>query len=222
MAKSPAFQFYPGDARRDAELHMMSFQARGVWWEMLCCMWDAKERGKLEGTRDQLCRVLGCNISELDQTLTELSVTKTGDVTERNDLVTVINRRMFREERERKLTRSRVQRHREETLKRSCNDDVTSPSSTSSSSSLKEREEKKENSPSKSLGKNISDDEWLKTLEDNPTYRGLDVRAIYGKMVVWCETNGKRPTRRRFVNWLNREDKPLTPQKQERPRYVTI
>ena len=68
----------------------------------------------------------------------------------------------------------------------------------------------------------ISDDEWLKTLEDNPTYQGLEVRVLYGRMCVWCETNGKRPTRRRFVNWLNREDKPLAPQKQERPHYVTI
>lgn len=55
----------------------------------------------------------------------------------------------------------------------------------------------------------LSEDEWLKTLEDNPIYEGIDVRVLYGKMLVWCETYGKKPTRRRLVNWLNREDKPL-------------
>jgi len=54
-----------------------------------------------------------------------------------------------------------------------------------------------------------SDEEWLKALEENPVYRGLEVRTLYGKMLVWCENNGKKPTRRRFVNWLNREEKPM-------------
>lgn len=55
----------------------------------------------------------------------------------------------------------------------------------------------------------MSDENWLKTLEDNPIYEGIEVRVLYGKMLVWCESNGKKPTRRRFVNWLNREEKPL-------------
>lgn len=67
-------------------------------------------------------------------------------------------------------------------------------------------EKKKEKKPP------VSDNEWIKTLEDNPIYSGLEVRVLYGKMIVWCENNGKKPTRRRFVNWLNREDKPLQAQ----------
>lgn len=134
MAKAPAFQFYPGDARRDAELHMMTFQSRGVWWEMLCCMWDARERGKLEGSREQLCRLLGCTCEELERAVTELSVTKTADVTFCNDVVTVINRRMYREDRSRLKAKERVKRHRE---KLSGNADITDASS-SSSSSLKD------------------------------------------------------------------------------------
>jgi len=55
----------------------------------------------------------------------------------------------------------------------------------------------------------LSDEEFLKTLKDNPVYEGLDVDELYQKMLVWCKTNGKKPTRRRFVNWLNREERPL-------------
>ena len=131
MGKAPAFQMYPGDARRDVELHMMTFEARGVWWEMLLCMWDARERGKLEGTVEGLARLVGCTEEQLKKTVQELSVTKTADVTQCNDSVTIINRRMFRDEKQRKLTRSRVQRHRDCELQRTCNDDVTRPSSSS-------------------------------------------------------------------------------------------
>ena len=54
-----------------------------------------------------------------------------------------------------------------------------------------------------------SDDDWVKSLKGNAAYKGMDVETCYRKMLVWCETNGKKPTRRRFVNWLNREERPL-------------
>jgi len=54
------------------------------------------------------------------------------------------------------------------------------------------------------------DDEFLDGLQKNPAYSTLDVRLCYHKMVSWCEVNGKQPSRRRFINWLNREDKPMT------------
>lgn len=73
----------------------------------------------------------------------------------------------------------------------------------------KRREEKEKERKEKKV--TLSDDEWLKTLEDNPIYEGLEVRVLYGKMIVWCNERGKKATRRRFVNWLNREDKPIKP-----------
>ena len=76
------------------------------------------------------------------------------------------------------------------------------PQSKVKESKLKEKKRKTE-------PPTLSDDAWLKTLEDNPIYEGLEVRVLHGKMLVWCENNGKKPTRRRFVNWLNREEKPM-------------
>lgn len=58
-------------------------------------------------------------------------------------------------------------------------------------------------------GSALTDEAWLERLSANPAYAGLNVRDEYGKMTVWCETNKKQPTRRRFVNWLNRCDKPM-------------
>jgi hypothetical protein len=51
---------------------------------------------------------------------------------------------------------------------------------------------------------------WLAGLMADPTYAGIDVTREHGKMVNWCQTNGKQATRRRFVNWLNRCDKPIS------------
>lgn len=45
--KSPAFQFYPGDWRRDTALQVCSISARGLWAEMLFLMHDGEPYGHL-------------------------------------------------------------------------------------------------------------------------------------------------------------------------------
>lgn len=73
----------------------------------------------------------------------------------------------------------------------------------------------------KDVGKNVpekgsakasptSDVEWLKTLEGDPAYVGIPVDIEYAKMFRWCQTNNKQPTRRRFINWLNRAERPMS------------
>jgi hypothetical protein len=207
MAKAPSFQFYPSDYIRDTRA--LSPLARGVWMDMLCFMWYAPERGILTGTKSDFQRQLSCTGDEFEVAINEIITKKVADVTlgngECNAIVTVINRRMYKQEKERESTRLRVKRFRNADVKRECNEesnaDVTGLSSTSSS---KEKEKKK---------KVLTDEEWLQSLEANPIYEGIEVRVLYGKMLVWCETRGKKPTRRRFVAWLNREERPLQGQK---------
>ncbi len=52
-------------------------------------------------------------------------------------------------------------------------------------------------------------EDWLVKLEQNPTYKGINVRQLHGKLVTWCEIRGLKPTLRRLVTWLNKEDKPM-------------
>lgn len=54
------------------------------------------------------------------------------------------------------------------------------------------------------------DDEYLDDLQSREAYQLLDVRLVYSKMVAWCENKKKVPTRGRLINWLNREDQPLS------------
>jgi hypothetical protein len=55
----------------------------------------------------------------------------------------------------------------------------------------------------------LPDDEWLDNLQKNPAFSSLNVRLCYHKMLAWCEVNNRQPSRRMFINWLNREDKPM-------------
>lgn len=55
----------------------------------------------------------------------------------------------------------------------------------------------------------LSDADWLKSLAADPAYIGIDVAIEHAKASRWCETNRKQLSRRRFVNWLNRAERPI-------------
>jgi hypothetical protein len=55
----------------------------------------------------------------------------------------------------------------------------------------------------------LDDEAWLATLEADPTYQGISIRTELGKMRRWCETKNRKPSRPRFINWLNRIERPM-------------
>jgi len=130
MGKAPAFQFYVKDWLGDAELQMATSASRGIWINALCFMWEAKDRGKLTGTIEELAKLLGSTNGDFEQFLEDCKRHRFGDVTVRSKFVTLINRRMYKEQKEREITRLRVREFRS---KKGCNADVTLPSSSSSS-----------------------------------------------------------------------------------------
>lgn len=56
----------------------------------------------------------------------------------------------------------------------------------------------------------LSDEAWLQTLQNDTAFAGIDVAREFAKCARWCAENKKQNTRRRFVNWLNRCDKPIS------------
>lgn len=56
----------------------------------------------------------------------------------------------------------------------------------------------------------LSDAEWLAGLTANAAYDGINIAREHGRMCAWCENKRKQPTRARFLNWLNRCDRPMT------------
>jgi hypothetical protein len=64
--------------------------------------------------------------------------------------------------------------------------------------------------PGKTKPKSVKSDEEFLT-EVQRDYPKLDVAHVNRKMISWCKVNNKQPTRRRLINWLNREDVPIGP-----------
>jgi hypothetical protein len=103
--KLPSFQFYPGDWMKDPAVRSLTPQARGVWMDLLCLMFESPRRGHLEYKNgkpmsvEQLSRILGIAPEPLQAILTEL---EEAVVFSRTEQGTIYSRRMVRDEAYRK------------------------------------------------------------------------------------------------------------------------
>jgi uncharacterized protein YdaU (DUF1376 family) len=197
MSKAPAFQLYAADF--DMDTASWTCPQVGVYIRLLLSAWV---NGGIPNNMAELARIARIDTRTLAK-MWRQTLAKKWEATPEN---LYVNPRM---EIERKKQAIYAESQRIKGITRSkkmweghiatAKNRLQPKNSSSSSSSIKEKKEKKI----------LSDEDWLKTLEDNPIYEGIEVRVLYGKMLVWCTNNGKKPTRRRFVNWLNREDKPM-------------
>ncbi len=55
----------------------------------------------------------------------------------------------------------------------------------------------------------LSDEEWLARLQKREGEMGLNVRQQYSTAQAWYENNGQVLTRRKFMDWLKKADRPL-------------
>ena len=97
MPKLPYMQFYVNDWHSDCQLAMCSLAARGCWLELLCGMHNLDQSGVITGTADQIARICRCSCVEFVQAVNELRTNHVGEITERNGVYTIVNRRMKRE-----------------------------------------------------------------------------------------------------------------------------
>lgn len=100
MAKSPAFQFYPGDWQRDAALKSCSVGARGCWIEMICIMHQAEPYGHLQINGkavdfQTLSRMIGASERETKKWISEL---ETAGVFQRTPEGAIFSKRMVKDE----------------------------------------------------------------------------------------------------------------------------
>ncbi|HEX5178121.1 MAG TPA: hypothetical protein VFW04_02220 [Gemmatimonadaceae bacterium] len=101
MTKPPAFQWYPGDFRRDTALMACSFEARALWREMLDLMHDGTPRGHLTAggvpiTTERLAHMVGVSRQKARRWLAEL---EERHVFSRTEAGVIYSRRMVRDER---------------------------------------------------------------------------------------------------------------------------
>jgi hypothetical protein len=75
--KRPALQFYIGDWKKDPELRACSLAARGLWFEMICLMYESPRRGYLiikdkPPSVASLARIVGADVADVGPLLKEL------------------------------------------------------------------------------------------------------------------------------------------------------
>lgn len=140
----------------------------------------------------------------------------------------IVNYGKFRltasDEQRREKTRLRVERFRAKKASgNGQNGDITHGNACNAMEREKEKESKKESKKEKNKQKEEdtksssngssqrreTDADFMARLKKSPAYLEINVETEAEKMRQWCIQNGKQPTRKRFVNWLNRCDKPM-------------
>ena len=140
MGKAPSFQFYPMDWRRDLEEHPL--EVEGAWIRICCKLFWAKNRGELTKPIEQWVKILGVPKTKTLKIINYIKDNEIGEVFVRsNGNITIISRRMQREEKEKLNNRERQKKHYH---KHKSNKNLTPPSSSSSSTSLKKKTREKE------------------------------------------------------------------------------
>ena len=110
MSKAPAVQFYFSDYLRDTR--SLSLAAKGAWMDCLCDMWFSVTRGVISKPIVGYARLFGCTIDQAKQVIDEIVELRIGDAeTEPNGNLTLINRRMVRDEEDRLANNLRQKKH---------------------------------------------------------------------------------------------------------------
>lgn len=105
-------KFDVGAWKKDTAISSCSEETRGIWFELLCAMFESDQCGQLSNTVAIIARLGRTTVPKLRKALAELSATNAADVTFRNSNVTVVNRKMRREFEVRNATRLRVEKMR--------------------------------------------------------------------------------------------------------------
>lgn len=228
MNKAPAFQFYVGDYLQDTRC--LSLAAKGAWTDCLCAMWRSQIRGEITYPLIGYARLFGCTVEQAKAVIDELvEMQICNSVTQSDGKVTLTNRRMQREAKERESANNRQSRYRERQKKGGdgqgdgeSNANVTPPSSSLSSSSSSKlsvngggsragaREKPPPATHSPPMHPDESQPDYL--LRKQLEFPHLDVQKVFADFSAKCRS-GDYPrlklARPQFDKWLSTEHPPM-------------
>lgn len=217
--KFPWLQFFTGDWMKDPALSRCSPATRGVWMDLLCAMHESDRSGVITGTREQIARLGRCSAVELDQAIADLQATRAADVTVRDGIVTLVNRRMRKEANSRNGSRLRMQRMRG-------NEPVTPPVTADISEvrSQKSESESKESALARAREPDAEIPSW-KEFWDYCQSPACGLAAEWYAQDKWEAANADnwkrlsnwRAYARRCRGWWESDGRPMAPPSKARP-----
>jgi len=110
MAHDGTFEWDEVAWRLDTE--KLSPEARGIYREILGALYLTDRSGVITGTREELARSGRCSAVQVNGAIEEIEKYRVANVSERNGIVTIVNRRMKRDHEKRKKACIRVQKSR--------------------------------------------------------------------------------------------------------------
>lgn len=117
MAKAgrlPFMQWFVEDWLSDNQLSRCTPATRAIWADALCNMHREGRTGTLKGTPGELARLCRCTPEEMVAAVKELESKGAANARFCNGVVTLVNRRMQREHKNRENTARRVSKYRSE------------------------------------------------------------------------------------------------------------
>lgn len=194
----PFMKFFPMDFDIDMAPH--SLEIRGAWITIINHLWNCQPRGEATHSHEQWGRILGTVENDTERIINYIINEKIASCNGNcNGIVTLMSRRIQREEKDRESVRIRVQRHRE---KIDCNADVTPLcNGLVTVQKLEVRSKKLEVIKEKDLKEVLLEHE--KTFSE--AYPGINLKTETAKAQAWIESNpkNKKSNLKRFLNnWL--------------------
>jgi hypothetical protein len=199
MGKNPAFLFYPGDWTRDLDDHPL--EVEGAWIRICCRLWWAPQKGQLTLSLDRWASILRLSTAETTRIINYLFSEKIANgKNEHNGRVTIISRRMRRDEREKEFNKLRQKRFRKKHDNNAPVTDVSQKYNNASSVSV-------------SVSNKILLQEGIFLIsEESKTkwqeaYPAIDIEQEIKKAETWIEANprNKKSNWNRFlINWFGR------------------
>jgi len=113
-ARMPFMQWFVEDWLNDNQLSRCAPATRAIWADALCNMHREGRTGTLKGTPEELARLCRCTPEEMVAAVKELESKGAANSRFCNGVVTLTNRRMQREHKQRENTAERQRKHRGE------------------------------------------------------------------------------------------------------------
>lgn len=154
-------------------------------------------RGSLVFGRKSAAKRFGVGERSIRTMLTKLKATNevTIKTTNRFSIVCIVNYEKYQETTTSKTTNQ--QSHKRPTTDQQ-------PTTLKEVKKLRSKEEER--------GASLHAQDFLTSLKSNDAYKGIDLDREIGKCKAWCLVNNKVLSQRRFVNWLNRMERPILKQ----------
>lgn len=97
----PAMPFYVGDWLKAPDIQSLSHELKGIWFDMICYMWESTERGYLLYNMEELSRLLRLPEVLLEQKLKQIASKNIFSVRESDGAIYC--RRMVRDQKIREI-----------------------------------------------------------------------------------------------------------------------